>query len=55
MKTQIRNQFFTPGGKTQIIDNALDSKYFEKIIGLRINKNVSKGTALIQSMIKDFN
>ena len=33
----------------------MHSKYFEKIIGLRINKNVSKGTALRVSMIKNFN
>ena len=33
----------------------MHSKYFEKIIGLRVNRNVSRGTALIKSMIKKFN
>ena len=33
----------------------MHSKYFNQIIGLRVNKSVSKGTALIASMIKNFN
>ena len=32
----------------------MHSKYFEKIIGLRIKKNVKKGTALIPSLIKNY-